>query len=282
MKKIAIAMIALLFLSGCFQTKQEKHEQFIQAIQKGDLSAVRDYIKTEKEINFQTKNGTPLDIAMKTKHKKIVVELLRAGAKSAYMPLPPLSFTIASVLPQSEETNEELVKQMINKQTVKERDKDGNTPLHYAIDSGDIELVRLLVQHGADVNATNEAGTTPLMKAAQFGQTEIVKFLYAHGADINRTDDQGETALSKAVEGNQVATVQFLLQAGANVNIKTTIGKTALMTAAEYGYDNLVSLLLRHGADVNVKDKTGNTALSLAQYWKHESIIRQLKQKGAR
>ena len=138
-------MIALLFLSGCFQTKQEKHEQFIQAIQKGDLSAVRNYIETEKEINFQTKNGTPLDIAMKTKHKKIVVELLRAGAKSAYMPLPPLSFTIASMLPQSEETNKEIVKQMMNKQTVKERDKDGNTPLHYAIDSGDIELVRLLV-----------------------------------------------------------------------------------------------------------------------------------------
>jgi ankyrin repeat protein len=281
MKKVVIVMITSLLLSGCLQTKQEKHREFIQAIQKGDLETVRHYIQTEKDINFKTKHGTPLDIAMNQQNEKVIVELLKVGAKSAYMPLPPLSFTIVSILPQGSEQNKNVVKKMINKQTVKERDQHGNTPLHYAIESGDIGLVRLLIEQGADVNAVNKEGVTPLIKAAQFGQTEIVKFLHEHGADVNRANSKGETALFKAAEGNHIETVQYLLQAGADVNKKTNIGKTALMTAAEYGYDSLVSLLLRHGADVHVKDQTGNTALSLAQYWKHEQIIKQLKQKGA-
>ncbi|GMB07454.1 ankyrin repeat domain-containing protein [Thermolongibacillus altinsuensis] len=278
MKKIVVVIVASFLLSGCFQTKQQ---EFIQAIKKGDIEAVRSYIKQEKDVNFKTKNGTPLDVAMNHEQQEAAIELLKAGAKSAYMPLPPLTFAVLSVLPQGNEQNVEIAKALISKKNVKEKDAQGNTPLHYASEKGLRELVRLLVENGADVNATNKEGDTPLIVAAQSGQVEIVKFLHEHGADIHHANHEGETALLKATEGNHKTIVQYLLKMKADINEKTNSGKTPLMIAAEYGYDSLVSLLLNHGADVHVKDQTGNTALSLAQYWKHEQIIKQLKQKGA-
>ncbi|WP_044742930.1 MULTISPECIES: ankyrin repeat domain-containing protein [unclassified Anoxybacillus] len=281
MKKLWIIMLIALLLGGCFPSKEEKRQQLIQAIQKGDIQAVRQYIAEEKDVNFKTKNGSPLDIAMQQNKKQVALELLQAGAKSAYMPLPPLSFVIVAASSQGAEQNGELVEKMANQRTAKERDRDGNTPLHYAAGSGELEWVRLLYQQGADVNAANQSGTTPLMVAAQSGQTEIVQFLHKHGADIDHADKEGETALFQAVAGNYLETVRYLLKARADVNAQTKIGKTALMIAAEYGYEPLVSLLLEHGADVRVKDQTGNTALSLATYWHHEKIIQQLKRKGA-
>ncbi|WP_027409480.1 ankyrin repeat domain-containing protein [Anoxybacteroides tepidamans] len=282
MKKFIVAISILLALGGCFPTKQEKHQQLIQAIRKGDNKFVQEYIAKEKDINFKTKNGSPVDIAMNQKNKSIAIELLKAGGKSAYVPLPPLSFAIVAASPQGNEANRLIVQKLINQKTIGQRDKQGNTPLYYAVESGDVQLVALLCKRGAIIDAANKEGITPLLHAAQLGKTEMVRILHERGANVNRANEKGETALFKATEGNYVETVQYLLQAGAHVNAKTKVGKTALMTAAEYGYDSLVALLLRSGADVHVQDKTGNTALSLAKYWKHENIVRRLQQKGAR
>ena len=76
----------------------------------------------------------------------------------------------------------------------------GNPPIVYAAASGDIEAMRLLVEHGADVNATNAIGLTPLMAGAQSGTQESVLWLLQYGAKPGATDRSGQTALSTALD----------------------------------------------------------------------------------
>ena len=282
MKKVMTLFVIISLLSGCFPSQEEKQQKFIRAIEQGNVEAVREYMKKEKNINFKIKNETPLDVAMRTGQRDIAVKLLKAGGKSAAMPLPPLHFALVSSLAQGNEENIEIVKQIINEQTVREKDKENNTPLHIAAGSGNIDLVQLVCQYDVDVNAVNKHGETPLLLAVQAGNIDVVRFLYERGANVEIANEAGETPLYKAVERNFIDVATYLLEKGADVNTKTNIKKTPLMVAAEYGYDELVTLLLRYGADVHVKDDTGNTALSLAQYWKHENIIKQLKEKGAK
>ncbi|WP_163150255.1 ankyrin repeat domain-containing protein [Anoxybacillus sp. MB8] len=282
MKKVMTLFVIISLLSGCFPSQEEKQQKFIRAIEQGNIQAVRDYMEKEKNINFKIKHETPLDVAMRTGQRDIAAQLLKVGGKSAVMPLPPLHFALASSLAQGNEENIEIVKQIVNEQTVREKDKQHNTPLHIAAGSGNLALVQLVCQYDVDVNAVNKYGETPLLLAVQAGNVDVVRFLYEHGANVEIANQVGETPLYKAVERNFIDVATYLLEKKAKVDAKTNIGKTPLMVAAEYGYDELMTLLLRYGADVHVRDNTGNTALSLAQYWKHENIIKQLKEKGAK
>ena len=78
-------------------------------------------------------------------------------------------------------------------------DKDGVTPLHRAAESGDVELVKLLVALGADVNAATTAGWTPLHGAAAAGCARVVRLLLAAGADASAVNRWGETPLDCAI-----------------------------------------------------------------------------------
>ena len=71
----------------------------------------------------------------------------------------------------------------------------GWTPLHNAVDSDDKEIVELLVNNGADVNATHNGGGTPLHWAARKGHKQIVELLIANGANVNAQDEDGGTPL---------------------------------------------------------------------------------------
>lgn len=72
-----------------------------------------------------------------------------------------------------------------------------STPLGIAIQKGEIDLVKKLVEYGADVNEKS-FGMTPLMIAARYNKVEIIKILLANGANINAKDDKGFTALKYA------------------------------------------------------------------------------------
>lgn len=104
------------------------------------------------------------------------------------------------------------VKELIalDKSLLNARDKDGSTPLHCAVWKGHQEVVKLLLDSGAEVNAHNENdhwGTTPLHAAAHANQAAIARMLIDHGADVNAKDREGRTPMvhtsfhkAKAVE----------------------------------------------------------------------------------
>ena len=70
-------------------------------------------------------------------------------------------------------------------------------PLHVAIQKGEIDLVKKMIEYGADVNELS-SGMTPLMVAARYNKVEIIKFLLAHGAKVDFKDSKGFTALKYA------------------------------------------------------------------------------------
>ncbi len=88
-------------------------------------------------------------------------------------------------------------------------------PIHAAAAAAQIEVTRLLIEHGADVNARQQSGFTPLHEAAGSGKLEFARLFLDHGADLNARTDDGKTALTLAIEARQEAMVKFLRERGA-------------------------------------------------------------------
>ncbi len=141
-----------------------------------------------------------------------------------------------------------------------------------ACESGNIEIVRLVLNKGVDPNLDNG---TPLMRAIQYAPLEVIQLLLEKNAKVEtKPKGYNHTPLSWACYRRRPDAARLLLEKGANPNVKATgldsdkTGKTPLMFAVEAsktdaGYD-LVKLLLRNKADVNMKNGDGNTALHLA------------------
>ncbi|KAJ7499617.1 ankyrin repeat-containing domain protein [Mycena latifolia] len=145
---------------------------------------------------------------------------------------------------------------------------------------GHLEMVQLLMEHGADVNARD--GGTALQAAAYMGQEPVVKLLIEKNADVNaQGGQQYGTAMQAAASAGHERMVGLLLEHGADVNIQGGRYGTALQAAAFRGYEAVARLLVMHGADINAQGGRYGTALRAASYQGHEGIIRLLIQHGA-
>ncbi|MDD9818884.1 MAG: ankyrin repeat domain-containing protein [Gammaproteobacteria bacterium] len=145
----------------------------------------------------------------------------------------------------------------------------GATPLHHAaFHSPAPEVVALLLERGADIEARAAYGSTPLHFAAGFNKEPgVTALLLERGANIEaRGDDSGATPLYLAAGLNESpAVVALLLERGANVEARDNIGTTPLHHAAERRETPaVVKLLLDRGADVNARSPSGYTPLHLA------------------
>ncbi len=111
------------------------------------------------------------------------------------------------------------------------RHPGGMTPLHLAADKGYEQVCQLLLQHGARVNASNELKETPLHLAAKHGHEHISKLLLQHGADANNVKADGDSILITAIRKHEAVIVRQLLEHGANVHFRNKYGDTALKKA---------------------------------------------------
>ena len=158
---------------------------------------------------------------------------------------------------------------------------NGSTPLIKAAARGFTDTVRILVEKGAEVDATDNAGRTALMEAAFEGYTETVRFLLQKGANINVHDNEGWTPLFWAAFSRRTETVRLLLEKRADVNAKNKYQDTALIHAAYAGDTDTIGVLLENHADINAKDDMGRTALMEAARQDHLDTVRVLVQHGA-
>ena len=134
---------------------------------------------------------------------------------------------------------------------------DGSTPLLWAANLNDSDLVLRLLKAGANPRVRNQLGSTPLAEAAFNSNTETVKALLDRGADPNAPGADGQTPLMIVSRTSNVAAAKLLLEKGANPNIKEAQrGQTALMWAAAGSQGPLMRELLAHGAEVDAKSNT--------------------------
>jgi serine/threonine-protein phosphatase 6 regulatory ankyrin repeat subunit B len=125
------------------------------------------------------------------------------------------------------------------------RDGEGQTPLMLATENGDVNMVRLLLQHGASPNDVNNFDQTAVHYACFEGQPAILQLLLQNGGNVNVQDDMGQTPLHEAAEASSsspdddeeryhqddevpMQLYKILLQYGARVNVKNDDGDTPL------------------------------------------------------
>ena len=139
----------------------------------------------------------------------------------------------------------------------------GLTPLHYAAMCNSVyaakcnavEVLQLLLDHGADHSIRAEDVSTALVTAGLgLGpKSEAVKLLLQRGANASDFNVNGETVLHGAILDNDADLVQFILEQGIDLSIRCSKGGSALHLAAFKGYVDIVKLLLHYGADVELR-----------------------------
>lgn len=142
------------------------------------------------------------------------------------------------------------------------------------------EIIKVLIGKGADVNATNAHGT-PLMYALRRKNIKIAHLLLENGAKVDVRDVHKGTPLMLAVSAKDINMVNVLLNKGVDVNAVSADGYTALMSAVDTQEVDMVKALLGKGANVNAKDSSGNSVLMLAASAKDANIVVALVEKGA-
>ncbi len=148
---------------------------------------------------------------------------------------------------------------------------------------GNVEMLKLLVAAGANINAGDQNGETPLSWAAAKGMSECVRYLLSlPGIKVNRTNINRQTPLYRAVLSNEVECVELLLEArGIDVNMASVLGWSPLHLAARYGCDDIVELLLNHDdINVNARDREGKTPLDDAERYNNEECANLIRRAG--
>ena len=150
--------------------------------------------------------------------------------------------------------------------------------LHDVIQYDYPELIKYLVENGADVNVRNKNNESILLRAARSGYFEIVKYLLdERGMNINERTDSNKTILCLAAESGNLDLVKYLMD---EKKMRIKRGND-LCAAARSGNLELVKYLVRKGANINSEDDNGNSILCAAAAYRNIEIVRYLVNNGA-
>ena len=160
-------------------------------------------------------------------------------------------------------------------------DTGPTTPLHNAATEDEPEVVALLLDRGADIEAHNEKGATPLHVAAAHNKPEVVALLLDRGADIEARSATGHTPLHYAAGYNKPEVVELLLDRGADIESSPDTEHTPLHYAAGDNKPEVVALLLDRGANIEARTEKGTTPLHVATRYNKPEVVELLLDRGA-
>lgn len=196
-----------LFVLICFNVSHAgSYEDFFHAIRQDDTTQVNALLKRGFDPNTSDPAGVHgLMLAMKESafqvvkvllsHPRIKVEVRNASDESPLM--------LAALKGENE-----LCQLMILRGA--DVNKPGWAPLHYAATNGHLEVIRLLLEENAYIDAASPNNTTPLMMAAHYGTPSAVKLLLEAGADPMLKNDQGLSAIDFALRGNRTESADLI------------------------------------------------------------------------
>ena len=265
-------------------------------------------IKAGADINERNKKGvTPLSLAVEHKWAEHISYFAHCGAD-----IHAEDMEGNTPLTRALDSGFDVVSKLINSMNCSSRDSYGNTPLHIAIQrNANAELIKYIIDCGADVNARNRYGDAPLFLAVQKNLRSAGEQLLAHQADvfatntenlsplklaltaggeildwilsseiILATDGIGNTPLHYAAEWKLDSAVAALLEKGANPNVQNSNGESPLFYAVKSDSPTTIQLLLNRGADKNMRDYLGNTTLHASVRWDSRDAAKKLISNG--
>jgi len=255
------------------QDLRELNAQLLVSIRGGDVSRITNLLRQGADPTAKDTDGTPaLMLSAVYTDAAVMKALLDRGAD------PNATNAAQATALHWSGGDPAKVKMLVLKGAdVKAVSAAGRTALAIAAGrDGSFETVKLLVEHGADLNAvdklegfifTGGGEATPLIEAAKTRDLRTVQYLLDRGANVNAADHMGCTALTEAALRGSVEIAKLLIERGAEVNVKVKrFGTTPLMFAAMRGSAPMIDLLLSKGAEVEGRDGWGSTALMWAAY----------------
>ena len=197
------------------------------AVNNSDLQEAKRQLKRGISLEYVTQGLTPLLLAILKEETAIAELLVRGGADVNHA----------------------------------ESTRQSRLPLHLAAKTGNLVIVKALLDKSASVHAVDNDDMTALHVACYEGHLDVVQCLIEAGAHVNCADGRGRTALFNATECNHIEVVKYVIDQGAVLNCVDVIGWTPLIQCIVCGYEELVRLLLASGANVNMADRNANTPL---------------------
>ncbi|KAJ9412817.1 hypothetical protein QL093DRAFT_2595049 [Fusarium oxysporum] len=178
--------------------------------------------------------------------------------------------------------NFEVVKMLLEKGAdARVATKDGRTPLLLSLRNGHLEITKMLLEKEVDAGVTDKDGLTPLHLASQNGHLEIVKMLFEQEADARVATEYGLTPLHVASQNGHSEIANMLLDKGADATAAALDGRTPLHLASQNGHFEMAKMLLEKEADATAAAQDGLTPLHLASQNGHLEIVKMLFEQEA-
>lgn len=272
--------------------RRDTQNALYAAATSGDVEGIRRSISAGANINAPTaaNDRTALHWAAQKGHLSCVEALLELGAARYMRDASGLTPLMTAVKEGHLSVCAKLIEAGDDINTV--HDETGKTLVHIAVGNHNLEIMRYLIQHNADINAKDKAGDTPISLAAEQGLTDVYEVLKDAGAYLSFRNRKGQlpgevlkakldAELYQAASANKVQECREAIRKGANVNAPQYTGKTPLHAAARNGCLSSVEYLLDAGADVNARDESGQTPLYLAVQNYYSAVCKTLLRSGA-
>ena len=234
-----IVPMALLVSTSAAQSPSANEQDFFAAIRGGDSAKIASLLKEHPAFaKAHTKNGiTPILYAVYAKHPEIAEFLIAGGGE--------LNIFEAAATGRIDKVRESLRK---DPSLIRAFSPDGWTALH--LNFNNQALAKMLIDAGADLdaNSRNKLNATPLQGAAANNWIDLAKLYLSRGANVNCRSEGGGTPLHEAAANGFIDFAQMLVERGASVNARDDNGKTPLAMALEYKRAGAASFLRAHGA----------------------------------
>lgn len=251
------------------------------AVMLANEEAVKFLLLNNANPNLANARGsTALHVATE-RHLKPVVELLLGRRSTNVNAKDEDQYT---ALHWAAQTGDEAITRLLLDRgaAINETDGRGRTPAHIACQHGQENVIRVLLSRGADVQVRGKDDWTALHLAAWQGHLGIVKLLVKQaGADVDGQTTDGRTPLHLASQRGQYRVARILIELGANVHMTSVGLHTPLHVAAETGHTSTSRLLIKHQADVHAQSALGLTPLHLASQRGHLATVKMLIEEGA-
>ena len=234
---------------------------------KGDLSELKNILHYIEENNL---------------NQEILKRFGNPAKEGTVQNIVDIKFERKTMLMKAAEKNkQEMCKYLINERHANVNVQDNFqyyqwTPLHWACNNNNLELAKLLLIKGADVNEKDYSQRTPLHRSCKTSNFEISKLLVSNGADVNAKTSGQQTPLHLSCEKSNFEISHLLVSNGADVNAKDSGQRTPLHFSCANSNYEISHLLVSNGAK-NEKNKWNKTPLEIAMDGNNSKLIKLLR-----